>query len=130
MWAWCEQKKENRFFKLSRMKNVKILSEKSESDLKINSNATQMDYSGYREDTAPKITLKLRVQNKDIYRILDDFCADKVEDDTSLSKILTLTVPNMPWLTDWLLSFGSRLEILSPGSIKKQLKEEIEKMAK
>ena len=112
------------------MKNVKILSEKSESDLKINSNAEQMDYSGYREDTAQKITLKLKVQNKDIYRILDDFCADKVEDDTPLSKILTLTVPKMSWLTDWLLSFGSHLEILSPKSIKKQLKEEIEKMAK
>lgn len=129
LWAWCEQKKENRFFKLSRMKNVEILSEKSESNLKINSNATQMDYSGYREDTTPKITIKLRVQSQDIYRILDDFCADKVQDDTPLSKILTLTVPKMPWLTDWLLSFGSRLEILSPVSIKKQLKEEIEKMA-
>ena len=65
-----------------------------------------------------------------LYRILDDFCADKVEDDTPLSKILTLTVPKMSWLTDWLLSFGSRLEILSPSSIKKQLKEEIKKMAK
>ena len=129
LWAWCEQKKENRFFKLSRMKNVEILSEKSESNLKINSNASQIDYSGYREDTAPKITLKLRVHNQDIYRILDDFCADKVQDDTPLSKILTLTVPKMPWLTDWLLSFGSRLEILSPVSIKKQLKEEIKKMA-
>ena len=129
LWAWCEQKKENRFFKLSRIKNVEILSEKSESELKINSNATQMDYSGYREDTTPKITLKLRVHSQDIYRILDDFCADSIQDDTPFSKILTLSVPKMPWLTDWLLSFGSRLEILSPDSIKKQLKEEVEKMA-
>ena len=73
--------------------------------------------------------LKSASSNKDVYRILDDFCADSIQDDTPLSKILTLTVPKMPWLTDWLLSFGSRLEILSPDSIKKQLKEEVEKMA-
>ena len=64
-----------------------------------------------------------------LYRILDDFCADSIHDDTPLSKIINLSVPKMTWLTDWLLSFGSRLEILSPDSIKKQLKEEVEKMA-
>ena len=70
----------------------------------------------------------MRVSNEDLSRILDDFKADSIEDDSQQTKILTMTVHKMPWLVDYLLSFGSRLTLLEPEEIFKEIKSEIQKM--
>ena len=122
----AKQKKENHYFKLSRMMNLKTLFQNVQ-----NSFFTKLEdkeYKGYTEESSPLVTLKMRVCNEDLSRILDDFKADSIEEDTPQTKILTMTVHKMPWLVDYLLSFGSRLTLLEPEEIFKEIKSEIQKM--
>lgn len=129
--AFCLSKNEVRFFKISRMANVELLAEhflersiKSDEISKLDHN-----YSGYKEDNVPLIQLKLKVMDKDVYRIMDEYKVSSVEDAGDCQKILTFQMPQIFWLTDWLLSFGSRLEVLEPESVRLSVKEEIRKMA-
>ena len=128
LYGYCETKKENHYFKLSRMMNLKILSEKVQSEYF--TKIEDKEYKGYTEESSPLVTLKMKVSNEDLSRILDDFKADSIEDDTQQTKILTMTVHKMPWLVDYLLSFGSRLTLLEPEEIFKEIKSEIHKMQK
>ena len=108
--------------------NLKILSEKVQSEYF--TKIEDKEYKGYTEESSPLVTLKMKVSNEDLSRILDDFKADSIEEDTPQTKILTMTVHKMPWLVDYLLSFGSRLTLLEPEEIIKELKTEIHKMQK
>ena len=126
LYGYCETKCINLYFKLSRMMNLKILSEKVQSEYF--TKIEDKEYKGYTEESSPLVTLKMKVSNEDLSRILDDFKADSIEEDTPQTKILTMTVHKMPWLVDYLLSFGSRLTLLEPEEIIKELKTEIHKM--
>ena len=128
LYGYCETKCINLYFKLSRMMNLKILSEKVQSEYF--TKIEDKEYKGYTEESSPLVTLKMKVSNEDLSRILDDFKADSIEEDTPQTKILTMTVHKMPWLVDYLLSFGSRLTLLEPEEIIKELKTEIHKMQK
>ena len=128
LFGYCETKCVNLYFKLSRMMNLKILSEKVQSEYF--TKIEDKEYKGYTEESSPLVTLKMKVSNEDLSRILDDFKADSIEEDTPQTKILTMTVHKMPWLVDYLLSFGSRLTLLEPEEIIKELKTEIHKMQK
>ena len=128
LYGYCETKCVNLYFKLSRMMNLKILSEKVQSEYF--TKIEDKEYKGYTEESSPLVTLKMKVSNEDLSRILDDFKADSIEEDTPQTKILTMTVHKMPWLVDYLLSFGSRLTLLEPEEIIKELKTEIHKMQK
>lgn len=128
LYGYCETKCVNLYFKLSRMMNLKMLSEKVQSEYF--TKIEDKEYKGYTEESSPLVTLKMKVSNEDLSRILDDFKADSIEEDTPQTKILTMTVHKMPWLVDYLLSFGSRLTLLEPEEIIKELKTEIHKMQK
>ena len=126
LYGYCETKKENHYFKLSRMMNLKILFQNIQKSFF--TKLEDKEYKGYTEETSPLVTLKMRVTNEDLSRILDDFKADSIEEDPPQTKILTMTVHKMPWLVDYLLSFGSRLTLLEPEEIFKEIKSEIQKM--
>ena len=126
LYGYCETKKENHYFKLSRMMNLKMLFQNVQKSFF--TKLEDKEYKGYTEESSPLVTLKMRVSNEDLSRILDDFKADSIEDDSQQTKILTMTVHKMPWLVDYLLSFGSRLTLLEPEEIFKEIKSEIQKM--
>lgn len=122
--GYCEAKNENRFFKLSRMKNPVILASSVSEEFQ---NSVVPEYDDFAYSNLENVTLKLKVQNQDVYRILDEFKVDLIEDSSENGencKILTLTIPKFYWLIDYLLSFGSRLKVISPEEIRTELFEE------
>lgn len=130
--GFCQGKNESRYFKLSRIQNCVVLEKKithEEKEFPSEQQDNGKKYSGYSEDIYDKISLTLQVKNESVYRILDEFSVDEIEDGfDSNHKIIKLKMPEIFWLKNWLLSFGAELKILEPLKIREELQNEIKKM--
>lgn len=131
LYGFCKNKKAPRYFKLSRIQNLKLLKTeitKEESDYPENEQQENSNYKG--DKISSFIQLKVRIRNSEIHRILDEYKVDSIEDFDEEYKTLTLTVPDMYWIKSWILSFGSSIKILEPENLRKEIKNEIIKMYK
>jgi len=130
LYGFCHQKSEPRYFKLNRIKDCvalpqEILNQEPEVP------EDEKNYSGYREDDCPLIKLKLYVTNSCIFRILDEYKIDNISSGNDENhKIITMEMPDIYWLINWLLSFGSELKVLEPEEIQVKINNEISKMYK
>lgn len=131
LYGFCKNKKAPRYFKLSRIQNLKLLKTEiteEESDYPENEQQENSNYKG--DKISSFIQLKVRIRNSEIHRILDEYKVDSIEDFDEEYKTLTLTVPDMYWIKSWILSFGSSIKILEPENLRKEIKNEIIKMYK
>ena len=67
------------------------------------------------------VTIKARVTNNKISYLLDTFICSEVVPNKDGSITASFSVPDEPWLTDMLLSFGPDLKILSPKSVREKI---------
>lgn len=74
------------------------------------------------------IKLKVCVSDSEVYRVLDEYKVNYIEETGEKSKILILTVPDMYWIKSWILSFGASMQVLEPEKIRLEICEEIKKM--
>lgn len=115
LYAWCEQKKDERFFKLSRMRNVRQTSRAVTAVPKEKS-------APYPASPNPQmIKVKATVAAQKISFLLDAFVCQEMKVRKDKSASVVFTAPDEPWLCDFLLSFGPDLKVLSPESIKKKI---------
>lgn len=132
LYGFCHSKKEPRYFKLNRMQNTVVSKEKiewAETDFGETKSAEGQKYSGDSTEGLPIVKLKLWVSDRNVYRILDEFSVQKIEDAGEKGyKILEMELPEMYWLKSWFLSFGSELKILEPERLRKELMLEVKKM--
>lgn len=118
LYAYCKKREDNRFFKLTRMKNIKIISEKftrtapkkifSEKDI------------GYSNKS---IHLKLRVNKNLGFRIYDEFQNYSLDDKGDF--IVNLDFPLGDCLYGYLMSFGENIEVLEPLHIREEIKKRL-----
>ena len=122
--GWCTTRKAERFFKLSRMRNVLMTGRSATiTRLSVPQKTSANDESKYKP---PLITIKAKVSNNKISYLLDTFVCSEVIPNKNGSITATFTVPDEEWLHDLLLGFGPDLKIISP----KSLREEIISLAK
>lgn len=130
LYGFCKLRSAPRYFKLSRMRNLQILKDGitvEEKDFPEEENGSG-NYAG--DKTTKFIQLKVRVSDSEVYRILDEYKVDIIEETGDSAKILTLTVPDIYWIKSWILSFGAFMQVLEPEKIRMEIREEIEKMHK
>lgn len=123
LFAYCKDKKDFRFFKLSRMENLNVNSfrfVKQKTDAFLNS------YDGNHGDN---IKLKLKIDNKMAFRVLDEF-KDNIIETGNDGYIVESDIQNSKWLLSYLLSFGDAVEILEPEKIRKEYIDYISSIAK
>ena len=120
LFAWCEQKNDERFFKLSRMRNVRQTGRAVTAVPK-----TKKD-SYPAEQKAPMIKIRASVAASKISFLLDAFVCQQMKVRRDKSANVVFTAPNLPWLCEFLLSFGPDLKVLSPARVK----EEVAQLAK
>ena len=139
--GFCTTRKEQRFFKLSRMLNVKETSrtanitqskldkeknvEKGETGGK-NKNDAQNKTGRNNPKTASFILIKAKVKAPSAFYFLDSFACKEIRTSRDGSINVTFNAPDEPWLSGMLLSFGTDLKIISPPEIKNK----VEYMAK
>ena len=129
MYSFCKTRNAPRYFKLSRIRNFQILKDEisvEEKDFPEEEN--KGDYGGDRITNF--MQLKVRVADSEVYRILDEYKVDSIEETDDKTKILTLDVPDIYWIKSWILSFGSSMQVLEPEKLRLEINAEIKKMHK
>lgn len=120
LYAFCCERKDYRFFKLKRIKELQLTDEVFER------NAPEKVLEAEKIYTAKKILFQLAFAPELAYRVYDNFSEVKEMNDGRL--LVTAEYPENEGLYSFLLSFGSQVEVLSPAAVRLNLKKRIDQM--
>lgn len=114
--GWCNTRKAERYFKLSRMVNV----EQTGRVANVMMNETrQTENAGSKPDKNPTlIKIKAKISANKAFYLLDSFACSETKTGSDGSLIVTFTAPDSDWLIGNLLSYGADLKIISPKKIR------------
>ncbi len=113
--AFCTEKQDWRVFKLSRILDLELLNE----TFARREFPEPEDASG---DRYRRITL--RFPKEMAYRVYDEFDQSQIRQQENGDLIASAKMPEDGWLTGFLLSFGTQVEILSPADLKEIIAEQ------
>lgn len=119
--AYCREKQDFRLFKISRMKNIKILEESFDRDLP--------------ELLEPKrdfkiIRLELEVSKELAYRVYDEFRKEDIYQKENGDFVINTEFPENDWVYGYILSFGEYMKVISPKYVKDIIKNRLKKSLK
>lgn len=119
--AYCREKQDFRLFKISRMKNVKILEESFDRDLP--------------ELPEPKVDFKvvkleLEISKELAYRVYDEFKREDILLKEDGDFIVKTELPENDWIYGYILSFGEYVKVISPNYVRDVIKNKLEKSLK
>lgn len=113
--AFCTEKQDWRIFKLNRILDLEVLEE----------GFSQLNPPGpieTFEGEYPKVTLRFPKEMS--YRVYDEFDKTQIQRQENGDLIVSANMPEDPWLIGFLLSFGTRVDILSPAHLKEAVAEQ------
>ncbi len=113
--GWCTLRKSERFFKLTRMRNLVMTSKNANvtRNQGIEESAQTSEYS------APLIQIKAKITKEKISYLMDSFICSEIKPQKNGYVNVSFMAPDTPWLCEILLSFGAQIKIVSPVKIKK-----------
>ena len=125
-WDWyvytfCLLRNEFRYFKLSRIRDLKILDENFEDSYEDVVLIKKMEY----KDT---VHVKLKFDRKVAFRVYDEMGDIKEDEEGNLYAEIEL--PNDYNLYNYIFSFGESVEVLAPIEIRNKIRDMINKMSK
>lgn len=122
--GWCTLRKSERFFKLTRMRNLVMTSKNANvtRNQGIEESAQTSEYS------APLIQIKARITKEKISYLMDSFICSEIKPQKNGYVNVSFMAPDTPWLCEILLSFGAQIKIVSPVKIKNTIAEMAEKI--
>ncbi len=113
--AFCTLKQDYRLFKLNRILGLEVLEE----------HFVPYEFQGQTDTHESDYNLvTLRFPKEMAYRVYDEFDETQIERQENGGFIVRAKMPEDAWLTGFLLSFGTQVEILSPDSLKAVLAEQ------
>jgi len=112
--AYCRQRQGYRMFRISRVKNVVVTTEKCMQAVLPEPEKEEM-----RGVSKPLIQLKLRFQAKVLNRLYDDFDDSFIIKNHDGSFDVEVVFPEDEWVYGYIMSFGSFVEVLEPEHIRK-----------
>lgn len=119
LYAYCRQRKDSRFFKLSRMNNIVVLDEKIERI------APETVFKQEQKlFDSEFITIKMKFSPKMAFMVYDSFDNYEVMKDGGF--LVTANMPKANWLISYILSFGEYCEVLEPQEIRDKVKNSLE----
>lgn len=116
--GFCHKNQELRVFRLSRMKNLSVLSENFEREL-------PSDYSLSKEYVVRDDFLRFKLKFSPViaYRLFDEFHEDQVNLCEDGNYLVDVRYPLSEWTLNHLLSFGPYVEVLEPAEVRTKMKE-------
>ncbi|MFZ7972524.1 helix-turn-helix transcriptional regulator [Fusobacterium watanabei] len=121
LYALCLLRNDFRYFKLSRIKNLEIHTEKFEDNFDDIILKKEMSHNN-------TIHRKVKFEHKVAFRVYDEINNEIIED--AKGNLYTeMEIPNDYNLYSYILSFGDGAEVLEPKEIRMQIKKMISKMA-
>lgn len=121
LYALCLLRNDFRYFKLSRIKNLEIHTEKFDDSFENVILKKEMPH----ENT---VNIKVKFDRKVAFRVYDEINGEITEDNDG-NLYSEIEIPNDYNLYNYIFSFGDGAEVLEPKEIRMQIKEMINKMA-
>lgn len=119
--AFCRPKQDYRIFKITRIRDVKVLDEHFKKELPIEKEKKQ---------NFKVISLKLEISKEMAYRVYDEFEKENISKNENGDFIITIDYPENEWVYGYILSFGEYAKILSPEYAKDIVKKRLDKTIK
>ncbi|WP_371381024.1 helix-turn-helix transcriptional regulator [Sporomusa aerivorans] len=111
--AHCRQRQAQRTFRISRMKNLKTLTETFTPQV-----SPQPEPAESKAEKQPLVSLKLRFQAKVLNRLYDYFADSLISHNADGSFTLDAVLPEGEWLYGYILSLGSFVEVQEPEHVR------------
>jgi predicted DNA-binding transcriptional regulator YafY len=125
VWGYCRTRRDFRTFRISRIRNMVVMNEDFVR--------RPLERAKDEEPAAPyrkNVTLKLRFQPEDLYRVYDDYDQDRITRNADGTYDVTMTFPEDEWVYGYIMSFGDRVEVLDPPHIRHIVRERMRKALK
>ncbi len=119
LYGWCTTRKAERFFKLTRMRNLMLTSKSAN----INRSVAVAEPAQLPEYSAPLIQIKAKITQEKVSYLMDSFICSEIKALKNGWVNVTFTAPDTPWLCEILLSFGAQIKIQSPARLKNKIAE-------
>lgn len=119
LYAYCRLRKDVRFFKLRRIKELSVLPEQFERQ------APLRIFGAGKVFQDDFVTITLRISKNMAYRVYDEFTQYEVLPDGGFS--VQMTMPRGDWVYHYLATFGEHCEVLAPEDIRLQIKNKLQK---
>ena len=124
VYAFCWDKQEYRFFKLTRIRNMAVLAECFRPR---NTPQGRLPYD--LSEIGVTVDLTLRIDSSMAFRVYDEFPYDTIQNDDGSFTIHT-QMPLGERLFSYLLSYGAMLEVVEPSHIRTEFLSRLEEMRK
>ena len=121
LYALCLLRNDFRYFKLSRIKNLEIHTEKFDDSFENAILKKEMPH----ENT---VHIKVKFDRKVAFRVYDEINGEITEDNDG-NLYSEIEIPNDYNLYNYIFSFGDEAEVLEPEEVRMQIKKMINKMA-
>ena len=121
LYGFCLLRNDFRFFKLTRIKDLKI---SSDTFIREVENIPKIELAIKNENM---IHTKLKFFPQVAFRVYDEF-TDSVSKDDQGNLYVSIDLPDNETLFSYILSFGDSVEILEPNYLRNSIKEKIERM--
>ena len=115
--GWCTSRKAERFFKLTRMRNVEMTNRSATVTKKENPSESEK----VTQKVPELLKIKALVFPPRISYLLDTFICSQVLPQKDGSILATFSVPNVDWIYDMLLSFHANMKIISPEAVREKV---------
>lgn len=125
LYGFCRVKHDFRIFKITRIKNLKLLNETFKRDIK--ADIWKDNDKSYKNNM---VTLVLKIDEKMAYRIYDEFDEEDIVKNPDGSFTATVNFPNGDWIYGYVLSYGNYAEVLQPNHIREIIRMKLEEALK
>lgn len=119
--AYCNTKQDYRVFKITRIKEIKMLEEHFQRELPQEKEKT---------NHVTTILLELEIKKEMAYRVYDEFEVHEITKKEDGNFIIKVEYPENEWVYGYILSFGEYVKVLEPKRVQRIIKEKIEKILK
>lgn len=117
LFGYCKKRKDDRFFKLRRMKKLEVL----EENFKRNSPDSVL--TGLEVSEEEFITLQLKISKEMAFRVYEELDNYQLQKDGSF--VVELRYPKGDWIFTYIASFGEFCEVLGPEEVIEEIKNKL-----
>ncbi|WZL81095.1 YafY family protein [Vallitaleaceae bacterium 9-2] len=120
LYGYCRLREDNRFFKLRRVRDLKVKPEhfkrKTPSQIFSKQEVFEEEF----------VTLVLKLSKKMAYRVFDEF--EEYEEQSDGSYLVKIKYPKGEWIFQYIISFGHYCEVIEPKFIRQEIQKEFKKI--
>lgn len=120
LFAWCHKVRDTRLFRLDRMKSVQMTGAPAEGTHRP---FIVPELVGEYKPGRRAHNVRLTFSGREGRRLVEEWPTAKVTEGAGGAIEVEFRTRNLEWLSNYLLKFGGRVQVRSPGELKKMLRE-------